>query len=421
MKKGSLLLLAVAAAFVTAVMSQSVDVQGQRGPQAAIPDGPGKELVSTTCTKCHQLNFITNSFGFSKTEWTNLFSSMVALPSDQQETISTYLATNFPEKPNIPKAVIIPGPVTVNFKEWQAPTLGQRPHDPLWARDGSLWWSGQYSSRLGKVDTRTGALKEYPLDTANSGPHGLVEDKDGNIWYTGINVQEIGKVDPKTGSVTEYKLNNAEARGPHTPIFDKKGQLFFTIQNGYVGRLNTTTGDMKIVKSPSDPSYPYGVQVDSKNLLWYVDFRQPKLASVNADTMEINEYTLPRADARPRRVAITADDAVWYTDFPLGYLGRFDPKTGQWKEWMSPGGKDSRPYGIATVGNIVWYSESGVKPNTLVRFDAKTEKFQTWVIPSHGHVVRNMMATPQGNLVIAESGINKVALVEVGRQSGGTR
>jgi virginiamycin B lyase len=213
-------------------------------------------------------------------------------------------------------------------------------------------------------------------------------------------------------------LNLEGARGPHTPIFDQKGILFFTIQSGHVGRLNPANGEMKIVKSPSDPSYPYGIQVDSKNLLWYVDFRQPKLASMNAATMEIKEYTLPRADARPRRIGITADDVIWYTDFPLGYIGKFDPKTGQFKEWMSPGGKDSRPYGIATVGDIVWYSESGVKPNTLVRFDPKTEKFQTWAIPSGGHVIRNMMATREGNLVMANSGINQVALVEVKNPSG---
>jgi hypothetical protein len=42
------------------------------------------------------------------------------------------------------------------------------------------------------------------------------------------------------------------------------------------------------------------------------------------------------------------------------------------KEWVSPGGTGSGPYGIAvTKGGEVWYSESGVKPNTLVKFDPK--------------------------------------------------
>jgi virginiamycin B lyase len=48
-----------------------------------------------------------------------------------------------------------------------------------------------------------------------------------------------------------------------------------------------------------------------------------------------------------------------------------------------------------------------------VRFDPKTEKFQTWTIPSGGGIVRHMMATPNGNLVLALSGVNRVALVEI--------
>ena len=104
---------------------------------------------------------------------------------------------------------------------------------------------------------------------------------------------------------------------------------------------------------------------------------------------------------------------MWYTDHARGYLGRVDSKSGAVREWPSPGGRQSRPYAVAAVGDVVWYSESGVRPNTLVRFDTKTETFQTWTIPSGGGVVRHMMATPNGNLVLALSGVNRVALVEV--------
>jgi len=37
---------------------------------------------------------------------------------------------------------------------------------------------------------------------------------------------------------------------------------------------------------------------------------------------------------------------------------------------------------------------SGVKPNTLGRFDPKSESFSTKPIPSGGGVDRNMVATP---------------------------
>jgi len=86
------------------------------------------------------------------------------------------------------------------------------------------------------------------------------------------------------------------------------------------------------------------------------------------------------------------------------------------KEWPSPSGPDSQPYGITVVDGAIWYNESAVKPNTLVRFDPKTEKFQSWVIPAGGGVVRNMMTTRDGrNIVIAESALNIVGLVEIQR------
>jgi virginiamycin B lyase len=95
----------------------------------------------------------------------------------------------------------------------------------------------------------------------------------------------------------------------------------------------------------------------------------------------------------------------------LVFLGRLDLTTGDVKEWPSPGGPKSQPYGIVSLKGAIWYSESATKPNTLVRFDPKTEKFQTWAIPGGG--VRNMMVTRDGNIAMACSGVNKVALAAI--------
>jgi virginiamycin B lyase len=64
---------------------------------------------------------------------------------------------------------------------------------------------------------------------------------------------------------------------------------------------------------------------------------------------------------------------------------------------------------------MIWYSESGVRPDTIVRFDPKTKTFNTWPIPSGGGVIRHMVATPDGNIYIACSGVNKVGIVRVQR------
>jgi virginiamycin B lyase len=65
---------------------------------------------------------------------------------------------------------------------------------------------------------------------------------------------------------------------------------------------------------------------------------------------------------------------------------------------------------------MVWYSEAGVTPNTIVRFDPKTETFAVTKIPSGGGVVRNMAAAPDGRVYIACSGVDKVGIVEINKK-----
>ena len=385
--------------------------------QSQLPEGNGKEAVQILCGTCHSLKTVTDADGFTQEGWRYMLDIMInlgaQLPQDQIPVLTEYLAKNFPEKP-MPPAVVIPGSVEVSIKEWTVPTPGSLPHDPLVAPDDSIWYTGQMANLLGRFDPKTERFKEYHLKTPLSGPHGLVASQDGNIWFAANFKAYVGKLDPKTGAIAEYPMPDPAAHDPHTPVFDQKGTLWFTVQTAdMVGRLMPKTGEVKLVRVPTPKARPYGMVVNSKGIPFFVEFGSNKIASIDPQTMEIQEYALPQADSRPRRVAITPDDVLWYSDYGRGYLGRFDPKTRQTTEWPSPGGSKSQPYGITAVKNIIWYSESNVKPNTVVRFDPEREKFQTWVIPSGGGVVRNMMSTPEGNLWLACSGFNRIALVEV--------
>jgi len=381
-----------------------------------LPDGPGKELAAANCNGCHTLLSRVGS-GYTPEGWRTVLRMMVnqgaPVPADQVEPLREYLTKSFPEKGK-PAGVVIPGPAEISFKEWQAPTPGSRPHDPLAARDGSLWYSGQMANVLGRVDPKTGDIKEFPLKTAHSGPHGLKEDSGGNIWYTGNTGSLIGKLDPKTGAVSEYKT--PEPGDPHTLIFDNSGILWFTMQNANrIGRLDPKTGEIELLAPPTANARPYGMALNSKGIVFFVEFGANKVGSVDPKTMEFREYPLPDAASRPRRIAITSDDIVWYSDFSRGYLGRLDPATGKVTEWQSPSGPKSEPYGISAINDIIWYSESGSTPNTVVRFDPKSAKFQSWAIPGGGNIVRNTSVTPDGNFMLANSLVNGVTLVTIGK------
>jgi virginiamycin B lyase len=395
------------------LLGSAVSAQAQA---RQLPDGPGKEQVQAQCSRCHAVDRVMN-YGNDQAGWEALFSSMVTLPEDQKKTISGYLAKSFPSSPK-PPAVIVPGPATVSIKEWVVPSLGSRPHDPLATPDGAIWWTGQWANVLGRLDPRTGTMREYTLKSPKSMPHGLVADKAGNIWYTGNGNAHVGKLDPKTGEVTEYKMPDPAARDPHSPAFDNKGNLWFTLQGAnMIGRVVPSTGQVSLASPPSPKTNPYGIMVDSKDTPWFVQFNVNKIASIDPNTMAIKEFELPNADTRPRRLTMTPEDIIWYTDYSRGYIGKFDTKTGKMvAEYPSPSGRRSLPYGITTTSDgVVWYSESGVTPNTLVRFDPKTERFQSWAIPSGGGVVRFMTTTTDGkNLAMACSGVNRIAFVEVG-------
>ena len=308
------------------------------------------------------------------------------------------------------------GELIVTIHEWDVPTKGAHPHDPAVGPDGALWFTEQMANKLGRLDPKSGAFKEYALKVEDSGPHGLVADRDGNIWFTGNFKWYIGKLDPRTGAVTEFKIPDPKGEDPHTAVFDSQGTLWFTLQvANMVGRLDPRTGKIELKKVPTENSHPYGIAINSKGLPIFCEFATNKMAKIDPQSMEITEYKLPEG-VRPRRMAIDAGDLVYFTDYNEGHLGRLDMTSGAVKMWASPGGAKSAPYGIAiTPDGMVWYSESGVKPNTIVRFDPKMESLARANIPSGGGTVRNMAATSDGRVYIACSGVNKVGVVEPAR------
>ena len=117
----------------------------------------------------------------------------------------------------------------------------------------------------------------------------------------------------------------------------------------HIGRLDPNSGEIKLLTPPTAGARPYGMALNSKGLVFFVEFGINQVGSVDPKTMEFHEYKLPDPAARPRRIAITGDDIVWYSDYARGYLGRLEPATGKVTEWPSPSGPKSEPYGISAI------------------------------------------------------------------------
>ena len=395
-----------------------VTALGTAASQAAaeLPEGQGRGLVEGFCQACHGTHLIENSSGHSQDDWQALIATMFdfsALP-EQEEEITSYLAEHFP--PNERRTpTLVSGPLEITFEEWVTPSLGQRSRDPAEAPDGSIWWAGQYSNMIGRIDPETGEMTEYTLPPS-AHPHTVLFGDGNEVWYTGNKNASIGKLDPASGEITVYEMPDPAAKDPHSGIFDEQGRLFFTLQrSNMIGRLDKATGEIKLARVETPRALPYGIKLDAEGTPWVSCFGSNCLIKVDPETLELTEIALPDADARSRRLDIASDGAVWYVNSSLGRIGRYDPSSGTFKEWDSPSGPASHPYAIAIIDDVIWYNESGMRPDALVRFDPETETFQSWPIPSGqvyaGHV-RHMRPTADGDLLIHQSSTNSIQRVK---------
>ena len=105
------------------------------------------------------------------------------------------------------------------------PRPNSHPHDPALAPDGALWYTGQESNTLGRLDPVTGKVREFQLKTPDSGPHGLVADRAGNIWFTanfkgymGSSIREQAK-SPNTPCLTRVRTTRIRPCSTRKDLF----------------------------------------------------------------------------------------------------------------------------------------------------------------------------------------------------------
>jgi len=126
------------------------------------PEGPMKQRFTEACGGCHDINRV--RVGYTPKGWLTVVRMMqnfdTPVAPEEWPAMTEYLMKNFPERAR-PSAVILSGPVKARIDLWDVPTQGSRPHDPLAAKDGSIWWTGQLA-------TSSAASTQKPARFANT-------------------------------------------------------------------------------------------------------------------------------------------------------------------------------------------------------------------------------------------------------------
>jgi virginiamycin B lyase len=98
----------------------------------------------------------------------------------------------------------------------------------------------------------------------------------------------------------------------------------------------------------------------------------------------VTEYALARPDAQPHDVVVDPDGMVWYADFGQQFLGSLDPKTGKVTDYPLPVMKSGFPTGSLDLeldpdGNL-WVAM--MYQTGIARFDRKTKTFTPFPLPT---------------------------------------
>jgi virginiamycin B lyase len=288
----------------------------------------------------------------------------------------------------------------VIYTEYDLPRETISPHDVIVDNSGIVWFSSFGEQNLGKLDPKTGKVTEFPIVEHKpgwpTGGLGLRTDRDGNLWLGNMYQATMMKFDRKSETFKFWPLQgeqNIDAAqinmvSPQSSQVDGK---VWAQNNGFAGvhRLDIASGKIETwepFKTAKEPHNIYDVIPDSKNNVYFTDFRQSHIGRIDAQSGEVKLFTIPTPASAPRRGMMDAQDRLWFGEYRGDRIGMFDTKTEQFKEWpVSP--RWSAPYDVTIDKNEGAWTGSMIS-DQVTRFNTKTGEAINYLLPRTTNIRR---------------------------------
>ena len=178
------------------------------------------------------------------------------------------------------------------------------------------------------------------------------------------------------------------------------GPVWFSGQSsGNAGRLDPKTGKVDLI--PLGPgSSPHGVILDRDGSAWFTDGGQNAIVRVDAKTLEVRKWPLPKDTGYTNLNTAIFDKAGihWFTG-QSGIYGRLDPGSGDLKVIKAPKGRG--PYGIHATpeGTVYFVSLAG---SYLAQIDAASHQAKVIEPPTKDQGARRVWSDSKGVLWVSE-------------------
>ena len=283
-------------------------------------------------------------------------------------------------------------------------------HDVAPAPDGGVWFSAQRSGHLGWFDPKTGSTEVIALGTGSS-PHGVIQGPDKAAWITDSGLNAIVRVGWPDRAVRVFALPDGSRNANlNTAAFDGEGDLWFTGQNGVVGKLAVKTGQVTVKETPRGRG-PYGICTTPSGDVWWCSLAGSYIARIDRRTGESIVVEPPTKNQGARRVWSDSKGRIWVSEWLSGNLSMHNPATNTWSAWKPPG-DGPRAYAVyVDERDKVWVSDWGA--NAMFRFDPDNETFERFAFPREAANVRQMLGRA-GEVWLPESGTEHISVIRTG-------
>jgi virginiamycin B lyase len=276
------------------------------------------------------------------------------------------------------------------------------PHDVIVDKDGIAWYSSFGEPFLGRLDPKTGKVTEFPLPELKrdfpTGSLGLRTDPAGNLWLGMMYQGGIAKFDPKTEKLTTWSLppavniDAAQVNMVSPQRSDVDGKVW-TQNNGFAGihRLDLASGAIETFEpfrdAPKGEAHNiYDVIPDSKNNVYFTDFRHRHIGRIDAKTGAVKLYAAPTPASAPRRGMMDADDRLWFGEYRANRIAMFDTRREEFKEWPMPTAWTA-PYDVVLDKNGEAWTGS-MSSDRVVRLDPATGSTVEYLLPRETNIRR---------------------------------
>ena len=285
-------------------------------------------------------------------------------------------------------------------------------HDLAPAPDSGIWFTAQRSGHLGWFDPRSGRTELVALG-AGSAPHGVITGPDGAAWVTDGGQNAMVRVAWPSRVVTRFPLPaGTPYANLNTCAIDGAGDVWFTGQSGYVGKLVVRTGQVTVKESPRGRG-PYGICATPKGDIWWCSLAGSFIAQIDLATGESRIVEPPTKNQGARRVWSDSRGRIWVSEWNSGNLSMHDPALGtgerSWRAWKPPGA-NPRMYAVyVDEKDKVWCTDWNA--NAMLRFDPPTEVFEALPMPRPGALIRQILGRA-GEVWLPESGTEHISVIK---------